>query len=67
MSDVRIRDFAVEAEQLVDLPDLAALAERGKRLRRRRRAAAAGLVAAAAVAVAGGYLATIDGRAEIDP
>lgn len=67
MSDVRIRDFAERAEQVVELPDLAELADRGSRLRRRRRVAVAGLAAAAVVAVAGGYLAAVDSRTDLDP
>jgi hypothetical protein len=56
MSDVELREFRAHAEKLVDLPDLAELESRGRRLHRRRVALGAGL-AAAVLAVTGGLVA----------
>ncbi len=67
MTDARVREFAERAEQILELPDLGRLADRGKRLRRRRRTTAVAGLAAAAVTVAGGYLAAVDRKAEVDP
>ena len=57
MSDLELREFRAHAEELVDLPDLAELESRGRRLHRRRIALGAGL-AAAVLAVAGGLVIT---------
>ena len=56
MSDLELREFRTHAEELVDLPDLAELESRGRRLHRRRIALGAGL-AAAVLAVTGGLVA----------
>ncbi|HET9420545.1 MAG TPA: hypothetical protein VFO49_05365 [Nocardioides sp.] len=56
MSDLELREFRTRAEELVDLPDLAELEGRGRRLRQRRVALGAGL-AAAVLAVTGGLVA----------
>jgi hypothetical protein len=45
MSEQRVRDFGTHAEQLVRLPELEDLEDRGARLRRRRQAVSASLVA----------------------
>ena len=55
MSELELREFRTRAEELVDLPDLAELESRGRRLHRRRIALGAGL-AAAVLAVAGGLV-----------
>jgi hypothetical protein len=57
MSDLELREFRARAEELVDLPDLAGLESRGRRLHRRRIALGAGL-AAAVLAVVGGIAIT---------
>jgi hypothetical protein len=56
MSELQLREFRAHAEELVDLPDLAELESRGRRLHRRRVALGAGL-AAAVLAVTGGLVA----------
>jgi len=56
MSDLELREFRARAEELVDLPDLAELEGRGRRLRQRRIGLGAGL-AAAVLAVTGGLMA----------
>ena len=55
MNDLQLREFRTRAEELVDLPDLAELEGRGRRLHRRRIALGAGL-AAAVLAVTGGLV-----------
>jgi hypothetical protein len=56
MNELQLREFRTRAEELVDLPDLAELESRGRRLRQRRVALGAGL-AAAVLAVTGGLVA----------
>ena len=56
MSELELLEFRTRAEELVDLPDLAELESRGRRLRQRRMALGAG-VAAAVLAVTGGLVA----------
>lgn len=56
MNELQLREFRTRAEELVDLPDLAELESRGRRLRQRRMALGAG-VAAAVLAVTGGLVA----------
>ena len=57
MNELQLREFRTHAEELVDLPDLAELESRGRRMHRRRVALGAGL-AAAVLAVAGGLVVT---------
>jgi hypothetical protein len=57
MSELELLEFRTRAEELVDLPDLAELESRGRRLRQRRMALGAG-VAAAVLAVTGGLVMT---------
>jgi len=56
MNELQLREFRTHAEELVDLPDLAELESRGRRMHRRRVALGAGL-AAAVLAVTGGLVA----------
>jgi hypothetical protein len=51
MSDLRLREFAARAEELVTPPDLADLDRRGRALRQRRRGGVAALVACALAVV----------------
>ena len=57
MNELQLREFRTRAEELVDLPDLAELEGRGRRLHRRRVTLGAGL-AAAVLAVTGGLVVT---------
>jgi hypothetical protein len=54
MSELKVREFAARAEELVDLPDLTELEHRGRDLHRRRVATVAAL--AAGVLVAGAFV-----------
>ena len=56
MNELELLEFRARAEELVDLPDLAELESRGRRLRQRRMALGAGL-AAAVLTVTGGLVA----------
>lgn len=55
MNELQLREFRTRAEELVDLPDLAELESRGRRMHRRRIALGAGL-AAVVLAVVGGIV-----------
>jgi hypothetical protein len=66
MSELKIEQFRERAERGLDLPDLAELDRRGRRLRRRRTATAVGALALAVVA-GFGIAASTGGRDDASP
>ena len=67
MSDLKLRGFAVRAEERMPLPDFAELEDRGRSLRRRRLAAATGAAVACVLAVAGVVVLRDDSPKAVEP
>ena len=67
MSDLKLRGFAVRAEERMPLPDFAELERRGRALRRRRLAAATGAAVACVLAVAGVVVLRDDSPKAVEP
>lgn len=67
MSDLKLRGFAVRAEERMPLPDFAELEDRGRSLRRRRLAAATGVAVACVLAVAGVVVLRDDSPRAVEP
>jgi hypothetical protein len=67
MSDLKLRGFAVRAEERMPLPDFAELEDRGRSLRRRRLASATGVAVACVLAVAGVVVLRDDSPSAVEP